>query len=193
MRLKLTTLGITILISSVSAISGYVFATSMNDHGNHHGNEEQVNSLPIEAGQSAFAAIAEIVKILNTEPNTDWEKVNITALREHLVDMNALTLGALVEVEVGETDDRVKFSISGPERVITAIQNMVPAHAKELTKMDDWDVEGIATDFGAVLLVKTSDSQIIKKVKALGFFGLIATGAHHQPHHLGMARGDMRH
>ena len=46
-------------------------------------------------GQDAFGAIQEIVGILEADPNTDWSKVNISALREHLVDMNEVTLKAV--------------------------------------------------------------------------------------------------
>ena len=35
-------------------------------------------------GQDAFAAIQEIVEILAADPKTDWSKVNIDALRQHL-------------------------------------------------------------------------------------------------------------
>jgi hypothetical protein len=41
---------------------------------------------PTEPGQGAFAAIAEIIALLEADPNTDWSKVDITALREHLVE-----------------------------------------------------------------------------------------------------------
>ncbi len=37
--------------------------------------------LPKEAGQSAFAAIHEIVVMLEGDPKTDWSKVDIDALR----------------------------------------------------------------------------------------------------------------
>jgi hypothetical protein len=36
---------------------------------------------PTQPGQAAFAAIQEIVAILEADPRTDWSKVNIDALR----------------------------------------------------------------------------------------------------------------
>ena len=39
---------------------------------------------PQETGQSAFAALAEIVAILQADPETDWERVDIAGLRRHL-------------------------------------------------------------------------------------------------------------
>ena len=52
---------------------------------------------PTEAGQDAFAAMAEIVKLLDADPATDWSKVDLEALRRHLVDMNVVTLKSAVQ------------------------------------------------------------------------------------------------
>lgn len=180
-----------LLAVSVSAISGFALATSMSNHNTLQGHGHNAGSLPTETGQSAFAAIAEIVSILNENPKTDWSTVDIAALREHLIDMNALTLGA--NVDIIETEKQIEFIISGQGNVIRAAQSMVPAHARELTKMNTWQVEGEATNDGARLTIQTADADTFAKVRALGFFGLMATGAHHQPHHLGMATGQMAH
>ena len=45
-------------------------------------------------GQEAFGTIQEIVRMLEADPATDWSKVNIGALREHLIDMDEVTLRA---------------------------------------------------------------------------------------------------
>ena len=180
-----------LLAVSVSAVSGFALATSMSNHNTLQGHGHNAGSLPTETGQSAFAAIAEIVSILNENPKTDWSTVDIAALREHLIDMNALTLGA--NVDIIETEKQIEFIISGQGNVIRAAQSMVPAHARELTKMNTWQVEGEATNDGARLTIQTADADTFAKVRALGFFGLMATGAHHQPHHLGMATGQMAH
>jgi hypothetical protein len=42
-------------------------------------------------GQEAFGTIQEIVRTLEADPTTDWSKVNIVALREHLIDMDEVT------------------------------------------------------------------------------------------------------
>lgn len=47
---------------------------------------------PPEGGQGAFTAIAEIVVPLENDPSTNGSRVDIDGLREHLVDMNELTL-----------------------------------------------------------------------------------------------------
>lgn len=191
MRLTPKAISLLLLALSVSAISGFALATSMNNHDTHQGHGNTTGSFPVETGQSAFAAIAEIVSILDKNPETNWSKVNIATLREHLVDMNALTLGA--NVEAIKAENRIEFIVSGQGNVLRAAQNMVPAHARELNKMEEWNAVGEVTSNGARLTIETPDRETLAKVKALGFFGLMATGAHHQPHHLGMATGQMIH
>lgn len=50
----------------------------------------------MEAGQDAFAAIQEVV-LLEADPDTDWSRVDIDALRDHLIDMHLVTLYAKVD------------------------------------------------------------------------------------------------
>ena len=54
-------------------------------------------AMPTMPGQDAFGTIQEIVQMLEADPATDWSKVNIAALREHLIDMNEVTLHAAAE------------------------------------------------------------------------------------------------
>ena len=46
---------------------------------------------------------------------------------------------------------------------------------------------------GGVRLTVTArdaeDAKAVARVRGLGFIGLLTLGAHHQPHHLAMARG----
>ena len=68
----------------------------------HDQKTEQINtSTPTMPGQDAFGAIQEIVRILEADPKTDWSKVNLEALRQHLIDMNEVTLKAAA---VGDAD-----------------------------------------------------------------------------------------
>ncbi|MCR9237951.1 MAG: hypothetical protein NXI17_14885 [Alphaproteobacteria bacterium] len=162
---------------------------SHQDHADHADHGATVAKLPSEGGQSAFVAIAEIVALLEADPQTDWSKVNIAALRAHLVDMNELTLAA--EAEQVMEHGRVEFSIRGDGKTLRAIHAMVPAHASELDKMARWAVSAHTTPDGALLIVTPENKDDLEKVSALGFFGLMATGAHHQPHHLAMAKGTL--
>jgi len=152
-------------------------------------DEENPIILPKEGGQAAFATIAEIVALLKSNPDTDWTKVNINALREHLIDMNELTLNTTVETTV--SSQNIEFSVSGKGRTIRAIQNMVPAHSAVLRSGNFYDATAEVTKNGAIIRVAFTSENQRDEITALGFYGLMATGAQHQAHHLQMALGNM--
>lgn len=170
-------------------------AEGHTDHAGHSmsqtAGETMVHStsLPTQGGQAAFSTIAEIVALLNQDTNTDWSKVDINRLREHLVDMNELTLNAKVEQSSGM--NFVKFIITGQGRTLQAIKAMVPAHAAELNKLGIWHIEVKVENDKAIMQVMSHDKATLAKISALGFFGVMATGAHHQAHHWGMATGKL--
>lgn len=184
--------------SIVMAIATFFIGATVSpavaqQHDTHHGDAtaSTANDLPLENGQSAFAAIVEIVRILEEDPDTDWSKVDITGLRSHLVDMDELTLNSSVEQSIdGRT---VTFVVSGNGRTVEAIRAMIPAHAKELDKFPAWSTSAMVLPTGAELVIRADTDEALMKINALGFFGMMATGSHHQPHHLGMATGRMNH
>lgn len=151
-------------------------------------------TVPKEAGQSAFAAIQEIVAILDADPATDWSTVNIEALRQHLRDMDEVVLRS--EVTPTQLDGGVALSVTGAGRIAEAIGRMLPAHAKELEAMPRYRARTEPLANGIRLIVTAEDPDdvdTIRRIRALGLAGLLAEGAHHQPHHLQMARGDHGH
>lgn len=184
-----------LLISAVLLLVGFVGGTVFAQSTGHstsvdHGSHASI-SVPKEGGQAAFSAIAEIVRMLEADPDTDCSEVNINALRDHLVDMNALTLSAMVETY--SEAQGFRFIAKGTGTTLRALQNMVPAHARELDKMPRWSAVGRMVSDGAELIVISDSDAARDKMKALGFFGLMATGSHHQRHHLAVAAGDPMH
>jgi hypothetical protein len=145
---------------------------------------------PTMPGQDAFGTIQEIVRILEADPATDWPKVNIGALREHLIDMNELTLRAAAAER--PLDNGIEITVTGTDRTRDAIRRMVPAHARELAALG-WTARTEDTADGVRLTVTSEDPRQAVKLKALGFMGIMVQGAHHQPHHLMMARGAFAH
>jgi hypothetical protein len=135
--------------------------------------------------------LRKIVALLEADPNTDWSKVDIAALREHLVDMNELILNAVAEEE--PIPGGLRITVTGEGRTLRAIRSMVPAHAVELAKIEGWQVEAVARDSGAMLSVTSADPEQEARIRGLGFFGLMATGAHHQAHHWAIATGQPMH
>ena len=160
-------------------------------HAEMHTGMDAAASSPTKAGQGAFAAIAEIVARLEADPNTDWSKVDIGALREHLVDMHELTLNAVAREE--PIPGGLRIEVTGEGRTLQAIRNMVPAHAAELAKIEGWQAEATPRDDGATLTVTSADPRQEARIRGLGFFGLMASGAHHRAHHWAMATGQPAH
>lgn len=149
------------------------------------------SSSPLETGQSQFAALAEIVTLLRDDPKTDWAQVDIKALRDHLVDMDNVTTKARVDRTVGELS--ATFIITGDETVADSVQRMVLAHSPMLQQSTNWSVIAEEQEGGAKMIVQVTSKEDLNEVLGLGFFGLMTIGAHHQQHHLMIAKGHSPH
>ena len=153
-----------------------------------NGAQFGANAMPTMPGQEAFGTIQEIVRILEADPSTDWSKVNIAALREHLIDMDEVTMHAAAQARM--LDGGIEFTVTGEGRTLPAIKRMVPAHVAVLRSLG-WNATTEVLPDGVKLTVMASEAQPLAKLKGLGFIGIMAQGAHHQAHHLMMAKGEM--
>ncbi len=171
-------LALTLAVLATTPAHGQV-----HQHGHH--------TMPLEVGQATFAAIQEVVEMLRNDPQTDWSRVNIPALRRHLLDMHEVTMNAIVEVEITELE--VAFTATGEGRTIHSIRRMLSAHARSDDLPESWSLSTATIADGAVILVKVLDPEDIPMIKALGLIGIMAMGMHHQSHHLAMARGHHPH
>jgi hypothetical protein len=158
----------------------------MGGHG-MHGQQSGALGVPTMSGQDAFGTIQEVVQILQADPATDWSKVNIASLRQHLIDMDEVTLRAKAAERL--LDNGIEIAVTGDGRTVEAIKRMVPAHVSELREVG-WNAKSEDLPNGVKLTVTASESQPLAKLKALGFMGIMVQGAHHQPHHLMMAKGE---
>ena len=61
-------------------------ANAQGQDQSHQAMHDGAAAGPAEPGQGAFAAMQEIVAILEADPTTDWSKVDLPALRQHLAD-----------------------------------------------------------------------------------------------------------
>jgi hypothetical protein len=154
------------------------------------GGQEFGGAVATQPGQGAFAAIQEIVEILAADPKTDWSKVNIDALRQHLVDMNNVTLAANVKNE--PIDGGMRFDVTGEGPVRDSIRRMMAAHAATMNGIDGWKFEAAEIEGGASLTVHPP-AKDLDRLRGLGFFGVMTLGMHHQMHHLMIARGQNPH
>jgi hypothetical protein len=157
-------------------------------NGHQVGPQFGAAGIPTMPGQEAFGTIQEIINLLEADPSTDWSKVNIAALREHLIDMDEVTMRAAAKPRLLEGG--IEFTVTGAGRTLTAIKRMVPMHTGVLRSMG-WNARAVVLPDGVKLTVMASEGQPLVKLKALGFIGIMAQGANHQPHHLMMAKGEM--
>lgn len=169
------------------------------DHAAHMKHMSETNAastaqptspLPTQPGQAAFAAIQEIEELLEADPSTEWSKVDIEALRRHLIDMNNVTLAA--EVKNEPIDGGMRFVVTGVGAVADSVRRMVTAHAATMNGIGEWRFEATPTDAGAVLTVHVPPKDV-EKLHGLGFIGVMTRGMHHQQHHLMIARGGNPH
>jgi NAD(P)H-dependent flavin oxidoreductase YrpB (nitropropane dioxygenase family) len=161
------------------------------EHLDHTGHMRTIEAaIPTTHGQEAFGTIQEIVRILEADPTTDWSKVNIAALREHLIDMDEVTMRAAAIDRA--LSNGVEITVTGQGRTIDAIKRIVPAHTHELVALG-WQARTEDLPNGVKLVVTTADPRQMVKLKALGFMGIMVQGSHHQAHHLLMAKGEMTH
>lgn len=148
---------------------------------------------PTRAGQEAFATIAEIVRLLDADPATDWSKVDLEALRAHLRDMDDVTLRA--EVRATPVAGGAVFDVHGIGRVREAIRRMALSHGATIAPSDGFTWTAVSTATGARVTIRatrTDDLAMQSRIRALGFVGMLTLGDHHTAHHLGIANGSMR-
>jgi hypothetical protein len=178
-----------LLVTALSPVAIHGQSMGGMDHSSHAAAMRgAAASMP--AGQDAYATVAAVVAALEADSTTDWSRVNIEALRQHLLVMNDVTLGA--RATQSPVNAGARMDVTGDGRVAQSIRAMLHAHAPELEAMGTYraTVEDIPS--GARLTVTASDARdttTVAKIRALGFMGLLTLGNHHAQHHMALARG----
>lgn len=189
-----------LLLTTSLLVAGTAFSGASDGHdammeGTHSGMDHSAtmqHGVPgpvmTEGGQAAFAAIQEIVAALLEDPDTNWDTVNIEALRQHLIDMDNVTLRA--KVATVTVPGGARFAVTSDDPAVQAsIRAMTVAHAATMDGVEAWSLNAEETADGAILTATGDEARI----RALGFIGLMTVGMHHQAHHLALARGEMPH
>jgi hypothetical protein len=132
--------------------------------------------------------------LLEADPTTDWRRVNIEALRRHLIDMDEVTLRA--DMRQRPAPGGLEGEITGTGGTTAAIRRMASAHVAMVSKEGTY--VGMVKEIpGGVHVVitagDTSDSALVTRIRGLGFMGLLTEGDHHARHHLALARGEDGH
>ena len=189
-----------LFLTAAALLGGAALAVAQTTHSGHgddmdhaaHGQSQSARgSVLTEPGQGAFAAFSEVVRVLESDPTTDWSQVDLTGLRMHLIDMNRVILNTVVTET--ELPDGLSALAAGDAETIAALHRMVSAHAAQLALDDRWTVTARETENGAELRVTSGDPATVERIRGLGFFGLMASQDHHREHHLMMALGEDAH
>jgi hypothetical protein len=173
-----------IAVAGVCLVSYGVWAQTPQHH--------TADRSPMQPGQDAFGAMAEVVRILEADPATDWSKVDMERLRQHLIDMNEVVLHA--SVKSTQVPGGLAMDITGEGRTARSIRSMVIPQAAQLGGMPVWAAKAESIPDGVRLIVVArdpSDAKTVTRIRGLGFAGLLVQGGHHGPHHLAMAKGEM--
>ena len=175
-----------------AVIAGGVWAQSPQPmpHDMHH-QHHPAGGAQIMSGQDAFGAMAEVVRILEADPATDWSKVDMERLRQHLIDMNEVVLRA--SVKSTQVPGGLSMDVTGEGRTARSIRDMVVPQAGQLGAMPAWSAKAEPIPDGVRLVVVArdpADAKTVARIRGLGFAGLLVQGGHHGPHHLAMAKGE---
>ncbi len=166
--------------------------TSVTDHTtmDHAAMMAGCAPLPKLPAQAAYGSISEIVRMLEADPATDWSKVNIEALRQHLIDMDDVVMHATVRQR--NVAGGMEATVTGTGRTAGAISRMLANHSMMLDKSTDYHAMTAPVPGGLRFTVTArnpSDTSMVARIRGLGFAGLLTEGDHHAAHHMALARG----
>jgi len=182
------------LLCSILFMSGTL--ASAADHPvmmNHAHLMKSSNGMLTEAGNDAFGTIQEVIAQLNNDPNTDWSQVNLEALRQHLLDMQDMTLNVeVLDQRVLPQGLEVVLKAT-TERAEAALDRVFQAHPAQLKRETGWEMQVVKYKNQYTVSTRAKNSRDIKKIQGLGYIGWMASGNHHQPHHWAMALGTNPH
>ncbi len=178
------------LASTFAVVAASTVAVAVMNHANH---ATQVGKVVLkEAGTDPFATIQEVISTLEANPNTNWEKINIEALRQHLVEMEDMTLN--VNVSQHPIDKGFKAVVTPTtKRAKKSLTAVLSAHPAQMRAETNWQMQ-VENNNGIFTLAVTSDNpKEVAKIRGLGYIGIMAYGLHHQQHHWAMASGNHPH
>lgn len=143
----------------------------------------------VEPGNDAFGTIQEVIRALEADPNTDWSKVNLEVLRQHLVDMNNMTLNVTVLAQKPIAGG-VEIAVApNSTRAAASLERVFAAHPPQLEAETGWKMTVRKDKSQYKLTVTTPNPAEVAKIRGLGYIGILGSGAHHQAHHWALARG----
>ncbi len=192
MHLGKLKLSIVTMIMVMPMASAHMHHANMDHASMMNHSQVAAPAILTESGTDPFATLQEVITALKASPDTDWEKVNIEALRLHLVEMQDMTIN--VQVKQQRIDNGFQAVVTPTtNRAVKSLTNVLSGHPAQMKAETGWDMQ-VQNNRGVfTLTVTTKKTQDVAKIRGLGYIGVMAYGNHHQPHHWAMASGDNPH
>jgi len=184
-----------LLLAAITIATVIPMAIASSPEHEHQHMHNGGAATPLTApGNDAFAAIQEVVEHLLADPATDWSRVNLEALRQHLIDMQNFTFNVEV-MEQKPIDGGVMFTVKATTPGATgSLNRLFSAHPAILKQESGWDMSTVKNKDGSYTAKVTGHNpQDAVKIRGLGYIGVVAYGKHHQAHHWQMAIGANPH
>ncbi len=152
------------------------------------------NAPPLkEAGNAIFGTIQETIKMLDADPKTDWTKVDLESLRQHLIDMENFTSGVdVLSNEKIEKGSKIVIRAKSKEAHFS-LERALKAHPSMMQSETGWTMDVKQNKEEFTLTIETQKPEEVARLRALGYIGVMALGDHHQVHHWMMASGSNPH
>ena len=153
-----------------------------------------VSTSPLtEPGNAIFATIQEVVNQLLQDDDTDWEKVDLESLRQHLIDMENFTVNVQV-ISKTDIEQGVQVLIEpNTTQAAGSLDRALSAHPAMLEQETGWSMVSEKSGNNYRIQITSSNPEDVVKIRALGYIGIMTMGSHHQPHHWAMASGNNPH
>jgi hypothetical protein len=146
-----------------------------------------------EPGNAIFATLQEVVNQLLQDDATDWEKVDLESLRQHLIDMENFTVNVQV-ISKTDIEQGVQVIIEpSTTQAAGSLDRALSAHPAMLEQETGWRMVSEKSGTHYRIQVTSTNPEDAIKIRALGYIGIMTMGSHHQPHHWAMASGDNPH
>ena len=163
-----------------------------HSHHGHHGSHGMTSPLT-EAGNDIYGTLQELLQALLADPKTDWSKVNMEALRQHLVDMQNFTVNINV-IKQTKVKNGVEVILQPHNKHVEAsLDRVFAAHPAVLKSETGWDMLAVKQAGNYKITISTNKPEDVSKIQGLGYIGVMAWGNHHQAHHWMMAKGGNPH
>ncbi|HKJ30679.1 MAG TPA: hypothetical protein VKA34_02575 [Balneolales bacterium] len=143
----------------------------------------------VSPGNAVFGAIQEAIDSLNANPNTNWSKVNVEALRQHLIDMYEFTMNVAVIKQNPLPNGNELIVKPSNQRAEVALNHVLTMHPRMLKKEAGWNMTYQKNGNKYTIKVTTQNPKEVEKIRALGYIGILAYGTHHQRHHWMIVNG----